>query len=33
MTPWARDLNFGSAILDMALWAMSIARRQKDSRV
>lgn len=33
MTPWARDLNFGSAILDMVLWAMLIAKRQKDSRV
>jgi hypothetical protein len=33
MTPWARDLNFGSAILDVALWLMLIARRQKDSRV
>ncbi|MGO9262922.1 MAG: hypothetical protein ACLQU1_42580 [Bryobacteraceae bacterium] len=32
MTPWARDLNFGSAILDMALWAMLIAKRQKDPR-
>jgi len=33
MTPWARDLNFGSAILDVALWAMLIAKRRKDSRV
>ncbi|MGO9254881.1 MAG: hypothetical protein ACLQU1_01050 [Bryobacteraceae bacterium] len=33
MTPWKRDLNFGSAILDMALWAMLIAKRQKDSRI
>lgn len=32
-TPWARDLNFGAAILDMMLWAMLIAKRQKDSRV
>ena len=33
LTPWARDLNFGAAILDMVLWAMLIAKRQKDSRV
>jgi hypothetical protein len=33
MTPWARDLNFGSAILDMLLWAMLIAKRQKDSSI
>ena len=33
MTPWARDLNFASAILDMGLWAMLIAKRQHDSRV
>ncbi len=33
MTPWARDLNFGSAVLDMLLWAMLIARRQKDSSI
>lgn len=33
MTPWARDLNFSAAILDMALWALLIARRQKDSQV
>jgi hypothetical protein len=33
MTPWARDLNFASAILDMVLWALLIAKRQKDSRV
>lgn len=33
MTVWARDLNFASAILDMGLWVMLIANRQKDSRV
>jgi hypothetical protein len=33
MTPWARDLDFGAAILDMMLWAMLIAKRQKDSRI
>jgi len=33
MTFWTRDLNFGSAVLDMVLWAMLIAKRQKDSRV
>jgi len=33
MTPWTRDLNFCSAILDMALWAMLIASRDKDHRL
>ncbi len=33
MTFWSRDLNFGAAILDMLLWAMLIAKRQKDSRL
>jgi hypothetical protein len=30
MTPWTRDLNFCSAILDLALWALLIAAREKD---
>jgi len=30
MTPWTRDLNLCSAILDMALWALLIASRDKD---
>ena len=33
MTPWIRDLNFCSAILDMALWALLIAAREKDHRL
>ena len=33
LTPWARDLNFASALLDMLLWALLLAKRQKDSRV
>ena len=33
MTPWTRDLNFCSAILDMALWALLIASREKDHRL
>ena len=33
MTPWSRDLNFTSAILDLALWAMLIASREKDRRL
>src|SRR5450432_3034 len=33
MTPWTRDLNFCSAILDMALWALLIGRKEKDERV
>jgi hypothetical protein len=33
MTPWTRDLNFCSAILDLALWALLIAAREKDHRL
>jgi hypothetical protein len=33
MTPWTRDLNFGSAILDLGLWTMLIASRRDDSRL
>jgi hypothetical protein len=33
MTPWLRDLNFGSAILDLLLWGMLIAAKQKDYKV
>lgn len=33
MTPWTRDLNFAAAILDLALWAMLIASREKDHRL
>jgi hypothetical protein len=30
MTPWTRDLNFGSAVLDLGLWTLLIASRGKD---
>jgi hypothetical protein len=33
MTPWTRDLSVGSTILDLALWAMLIASREKDRRL
>jgi hypothetical protein len=33
MTSWTRDLDVCSAILDMALWAMLIAAREKDHRL
>jgi hypothetical protein len=33
MTPWVRDLNFCSAVLDLALWALLIAAREKDHRL
>jgi hypothetical protein len=33
MTPWIRDLNFCSAVLDLALWALLIASREKDHRL
>ena len=31
MTPWTRDLSFGSTILDLALWFLLIASKKKDS--
>ena len=33
MTPWIRDLNFCSSVLDLALWAMLIAAREKDQQL
>jgi hypothetical protein len=30
MTPWTRDLSFGSAVLDLGLWMLLIASREKD---
>jgi hypothetical protein len=33
MTPWSSNLNFCSAILDLALWAILIAARDKDRRL
>jgi hypothetical protein len=33
MTPWTRDLNFGSAILDLGLWIMLISSRHGDRRL
>ena len=33
MTPWTRDLNFCAAILDLALWTILIASREKDRRL
>ena len=33
LTPWTRDLNFCSAILDLALWTLLVSARQKDSRL
>jgi hypothetical protein len=33
MTPWTRDLNLGSAILDLGLWGMLIQSREKDYRL
>jgi hypothetical protein len=33
MTPWMRDLNFGAAMLDLGLWAVLVASREKDYRV
>jgi len=33
MTAWTSNLNFCAAILDMGLWAMLIAARERDSRL
>jgi len=33
MTPWARDLKFVSAVLDLALWALLIGSRSRDHRL
>lgn len=33
MTPWTRDLNFCAALLDLVLWALMIASREKDRRL
>lgn len=30
MTPWTRDLNFCSVILDLALWALLLSAKKKD---
>lgn len=30
MTPWTRDCYFGTAILDLGLWTLLIASREKD---
>jgi len=33
ITPWTRDLNVGTTVLDLALWTLLLAQRQKDSRL
>jgi hypothetical protein len=33
MTPWTRDLNVCAAILDLALWALLLGSREKDTRL
>jgi hypothetical protein len=33
MTPWTRDLNFCSAILDLGLWALLIGSRARDHQM
>jgi hypothetical protein len=33
MTPWTRDLNFCSVILDLAVWGLLISSRVKDHRL
>lgn len=33
MTPWTGSLNFGAAVLDLALWMSLIGARKKDQRL
>jgi len=33
MTPWSRDLNVCTTILDIALWLLLLGRREKDQRL
>ncbi|HUK15164.1 MAG TPA: hypothetical protein VLW65_02065 [Bryobacteraceae bacterium] len=33
MTPWTRDLNFCSAILDLGLWALLLGSRSRDHQM
>jgi hypothetical protein len=33
MTPWTRDLNVGTTILDLALWSLLLTQRRKDDRL
>lgn len=33
MTLWSRDMDFSTAILDLALWAMLVAWRHKDTQL
>ena len=33
MTLWSRDLNFTSAVLDLALWAMLLGSRKRETRL
>jgi len=33
MTPWLRDLNFCSAILDLGLWALLLGSRSRDHQM
>lgn len=33
MTPWLRDLNFCSAVLDLALWTLLLGSRNRDRQI
>jgi len=33
MTLWSRDLSFTASVLDLVLWAMLVASREKDRRI
>src|SRR5438874_961900 len=33
LTPWLRNMNFTAAVLDLGLWALLIAQRQRDNQV
>lgn len=33
VTPWTRDLNAGTTVLDLALWSLLMAQRRPDDRL
>jgi hypothetical protein len=33
MTPWVRDIDFAAAVVDLAVWGLLIASRQRDVQV
>jgi hypothetical protein len=33
MTPWVRDIDFAAAVVDLAVWALLIGSRQRDTQI